>query len=270
MEAKSDFFEALSALVEYATVNGNTVKKQDVENHFKDIIEDSSKYDAVYAYLLENNIKISDYEGNIKVESPLDNSKDDNTDNKSVIDFSPIKPAIESDEEKMFVEMYLDEVKDLNKITDEEIDKLVERVLSKDKEAVNALCEAYLPMVVEISKDYNSSGLKHSDIIAIGNLGLFEAIMFLQNHPSNMDIFITDVIRYSIEKAINQEIGASRVFTHITDRANMVSNATTHLAEKLGREATIEEVCEYTNLSEDVVREVMKMSLDAINVAENK
>ena len=50
----------------------------------------------------------------------------------------------------------------------------------------------------------------------------------------------------------------------------MVSNATTHLAEKLGREATIEEVCEYTNLSEDVVREVMKMSLDAINVAENK
>ena len=131
MEAKSDFFEALSALVEYATVNGNTVKKQDVENHFKDIIEDSSKYDAVYAYLLENNIKISDYEGNIKVESPLDNSKDDNTDNKSVIDFSPIKPAIESDEEKMFVEMYLDEVKDLNKITDEEIDKLV-TVLEND------------------------------------------------------------------------------------------------------------------------------------------
>lgn len=277
MKAKSEFFDALSALVEYATVNGNIIVKQDVVNFFKDIIDDDSKYDAVYSYLLENNIKISDYEYTQKTNTRnsaetaknTSNSSDEITSNDTNSS-SPIKQVTETDEEKMFVDMYLDEVKDLKKVSDSEIDTLVTRVLAKDKAAVNELCEAYLPMVIEISKDYDTSGLRHSDIIAIGNLGLFEAIMFLQNRPANMDTFIADVIRHSIEKAINEEIGASRTFTHITDRANMVSDATSHLAEKLGREATIEEVCEYTNLSEEVVREIMKMSLDAINVVEPK
>ena len=42
------------------------------------------------------------------------------------------------------------------------------------------------------------------------------------------------------------------------------------LAEKLGREATIEELCEYMSLSEDEIRDIMKMSLDAMSINPNE
>ena len=68
---------------------------------------------------------------------------------------------------------------------------------------------------------------------------------------------------------INEELSVNRIASHAADRANAISDATTELAQKLGREATLEELCEYMSLSEDEVRDVMKMSIDAMTITTN-
>lgn len=73
-----------------------------------------------------------------------------------------------------------------------------------------------------------------------------------------------------MNNAIQNEIGALRTASHITQRANAVSDATTELAEKLGREATLEELCRHLSLPEDEVREILKISLDALNSTGNE
>ena len=101
MDKKLEFNEALSALVEFATVNGNIITSSDVKAHFKDIVDDEAKYEAIYKYLISQKIKISDIdEDSETVDAVLPN-------------------AAETEEGKAFLQMYYDEMKELKEISNE-------------------------------------------------------------------------------------------------------------------------------------------------------
>lgn len=259
MDKKTEFNQALLSLVEYATVNGNIVSKETVHEYFKDIITDEAMYDAIYNYLIENQITIEGYkkpEATANVQSLQE-------------DFAPRK-AIDTEKANMFLDMYYDDVNNLTKADDELLAALVEAAIANDKVAMDKLTEAFLPNVIKISEEFENSGMKKSDLISEGNLGLFEAILSLNEMPSDIIVYFEDIIRSTMNDAIQNEIGALRTANHITQRANAVSDATTELAQKLGREATIEELCEYLSLSEEEVREILKISLDALNATGNE
>ena len=50
MDKKLEFNEALSALIEYATVNGNEITLENVHTYFDDILDSEDKFEAVYKY----------------------------------------------------------------------------------------------------------------------------------------------------------------------------------------------------------------------------
>ena len=89
------------------------------------------------------------------------------------------------------------------------------------------------------------------------------------DHSLDFDTFVGVYIEKAMKDAINEELSVNRIASHAADRANAISDATTELAQKLGREATLEELCEYMSLSEDEVRDVMKMSIDAMTITTN-
>lgn len=274
MESRAEFTEALAALVEYATVNANHITKKDVASYLSSAITDESMYDYIYQYLAENKIVVDGYTPSANIANTVSGESNENTKNlsdNSDKDDNFIPQDIKDTEEgQMFLDMYFDEINELeasmSPLDINQKNNLVKAAITGDKNAINTLCEAYLKTVIDVAKSYNNSGMKNSDIISVGNLGLFEAIIALQDVPSNVDEYFISKIKAAIDSAINDEINSYRTSTHITNRANMVSDATTTLAEKLGREATIEELCEYLSLPEDKVKEIMKMSLDAINV----
>lgn len=256
MDKKLEFNEALSALVEFATVNGNIITSNDVKAHFKDIIDDDAKYEAVYQYLISQKVKISDIDENDEmVDAVLPN-------------------AAETEEGKAFLKMYYDEVAELKSdvsddasvgITGDALDKLVADSISGDKEAIDKLTKLHLPLVIDIAGEFKNTPLRESDLIGTGNVALFEAIVSFDGNSSDYTEYLKTYIRGSIERAIEDEVSSVRVFNHIANRANALSDATTELAKELEREATMEELCEKLSLPEDEVRNVMKMSLEAIN-----
>lgn len=260
MDKKTEFNEALLSLVEYSTLNGNIISKETVHDYFKDIISDESMYDAIYTYLLENKINIEGYEKN----TPSLDASSENTDT-----FTPQK-AIDTEKANMFLDMYYDDVNSLDKVDESTLIDLAKKSINKDKDSINKLTEAFLPNVIKISEEFKDSGMKKSDLISEGNLGLFEAIFCLNKMPSDIISYFEGVIRTTMNNAIQNEIGALRTANHIAERTNAVSDATILLAEKLGREATIDELCEYLSLQEDEVRQILKISLDALNQTGNE
>lgn len=263
MDKKLEFNEALSALIEYATVNGNEITVENVHTYFDDILDSEEKFDAVYKYLLDNKIRITD----LDTSKYATKSDDHHHENESAHDHDH-HHGDSSEEEKMFLEMYMKELKDVPVISPEEKAILIEKGCRGDRDSFSRLIEAYLPTVMEYVDRFMGQGVRRGDLIQEGNLGLIEGIMNY-DHSLDFDTFVGVYIEKAMKDAINEELSVNRIASHAADRANAISDATTELAQKLGREATLEELCEYMSLSEDEVRDVMKMSIDAMTITTN-
>lgn len=256
MDKKLEFNEALSALIEFATVNGNEVSSKTVHTYFEGILDHEEMYEAVYKYLAESRIKISDRD----IEAETSTAENDSKQAEHSHSHDEL-----SEEEKMFLEMYMKDLSDIPLISPERKSLLIERGCRGDRTAFNDLIEACLPQVVTITERFINKGVKKSDLIQEGNLGLIEGIM-KYDFQGDFDSFVEKYIENAMQDAIDEELGMHRISEHAAKRANAISDATTALAEKLGREATIEELCEYMALSEEEIRDIMKMSLDAMTV----
>lgn len=255
MDKKLEFNEALSALIEYATVNGSIITTKDVKEYFKDIIADDAQYMAVYKYLVSTNIKISDMD--IETEP-------DSVEIKAAEDTS-LPNSVETEEGTAFLNMYFDELKSIKKEKNDDSDHLIKASMDGDKDAINKLTELHLDMVIKVADEFSSSPLRKSDLIGTGNVALFEAIISYDGSEKDYETYLENYVRNAIKNAETEEINSVRIFNHVADRANALSDATTELAKELEREATLEELCEKLSLSEEEVRNVMKMSLEAIN-----
>jgi RNA polymerase primary sigma factor len=265
MDKKLEFNDALSALIEYATVNGNEITTENVHTYFDDILDSNDKFDAVFKYLIDNKIRITDLDTS-KLSSKEEGCQCGSE--SSSEDHDHHHHGDSTEEEKMFLEMYMKELKDVPVISPEEKAILIEKGCRGDRDSFSRLIEAYLPTVMEYVDRFMGQGVRRGDLIQEGNLGLIEGIMNYDN-SIDFDTFIGVYIEKAIKDAIDEELSVNRIAAHAADRANAISDATTELAEKLGREATIEELCEYMSLTEDEIRDVMKMSLDAMTITTN-
>lgn len=262
MDKKLEFNEALSALIEYATVNGNEVSTDTVHQYFDDILDSEEMFEAVYKYLTESKVKITDRD-TINVDATNTTASSNECSSSCSDDAHPSCMDELSEEEKLFLDMYMNDLGNIPEIDSEDKALLIEKGCRGDKEAFSQLAEVYLPMVITIADKYTGKGVKRNDLISDGNLGLIEAIMSY-DFSRDFDDYVTACIEHSMQLAIDEELGMHRIAEHAADRANAISDATTALAEKLGREATIDELCEYMALSEEEIRDIMKMSLDAM------
>lgn len=254
---KKEFNEALAELVEFATVSGNKLTKEQIKLYFKDIIEDESKYEFIYNYLI--GLKI-DIEGVESTETSVEETEEYEVVGKT-----------ESEEAKNFYEMYVSEVKELN-FKEENILDDIDKMKKGDGEARERLTEYYLPKVMEVAEDYSNSPMTKSDLVAEGNLALFEANLSYDGEV-NVEVYeqyIAEKIKKSIEKAIFEELGLDKTSKYIADKLNALDRVTTEIAKEYGREATLEEISKKMSLSEDEVKELMKMSINALSVDEGK
>lgn len=51
-------------------------------------------------------------------------------------------------------------------------------------------------------------------------------------------------------------------------RVNVLQEVSKHMAEELGREASLKELAERMKMTEEDVREIMKMTMDALKLSE--
>ena len=256
MDKKILFNESLKALVELAQIKGNQVSTHDIHSYFKDILTNDQEYNLIYEYLKESKIKIEDLP---EVQDKIKNlgSKDD--DKK---DFG----------NNNILSMYLDDLKNISSISKEDELILLQKSLNNDMDALKLIAESHLNLVIEIAKKYETAEICLSDLIQEGNLGLIEGISNFILHDSASFIYDDYInhLQFSIENAmkdaVNEQYSTNRIYNHLVDQANSLDDASSYLANKLGREPTTKELSDYLFIGEDEVLRIMKISLDALNI----
>ena len=260
MDKRAQFNEALTSLVEFATVHGNQVTIEDVQTFLGDLIEDDSQYQFVYDYLNINKISV---DGVLK-EISKENLSPSSEGIKETTLSSKIN--VESEEELSFINMYMEELSDIIPATPDEVSHMLQKLNDGDMSIVNRLVECNLQKVAAIAKDFSGKGVTLGDLIQEGNISLMLAISSYNPDIGDFDNYIEASIREGISSIINTQNNSDRVGQHLADELNQLDNVTTKLSQELGRVPELSELAKAMGMDEEKVSVLLKTSLDTLSL----
>ncbi|MDY4743447.1 MAG: sigma-70 domain-containing protein [Lachnospira sp.] len=301
-DIQAAFMEAVSSIKEYAKVNGNTVTRDDINNFFKDMALDESKFQMISGYLMANSIKIegeagddneflnmmenaaaSKAGGEAEEEEDSGNISEEEKEDKKVAD--DIVSHLNYEEDEKYLKMYLNDLSGIQPMTDTTRSYLLMNIVEdKDKESLKLLTESYLEKIVGWIEPFRGRGALACDLIQEANLAMTAYIgqqEWLNNYEwkdkikegSSQDLL--DVIK-EIDKAVQEEIEGSlnmmideqqdvnMVSGKILNKVNLVNDWAVRLREELGRKPTVKEVAENMGVSEKIVTEAIRLSSETI------
>ena len=251
----------------------------DKEDKLKDVIE-TGKKKGVLTYkeindALEGTEMDADYldkllgtleEMKIEVidaELEKDISDDDGEDVDTEIDIS-VPEGINIDDP---VRMYLKEIGKVDLLTAEEEVELAKAMGRGDESAKRKLAEANLRLVVSIAKRYVGRGMLFLDLIQEGNLGLIKAVeKFDYTKGYKFSTYATWWIRQAITRAIADQARTIRIPVHMVETINKLIRVSRQLLQQYGRDPLPEEVASEMDISEEKVREIIKIAQEPVSL----
>lgn len=165
------------------------------------------------------------------------------------------------------VRMYLKEIGKVSLLSaDEEVD-LAKRMALGEDEAKRKLAEANLRLVVSIAKRYVGRGMLFLDLIQEGNLGLIKAVeKFDYTKGYKFSTYATWWIRQAITRAIADQARTIRIPVHMVETINKLIRVSRQLLQQYGRDPLPEEVAREMDISEDKVREIIKIAQEPVSL----
>jgi RNA polymerase primary sigma factor len=171
------------------------------------------------------------------------------------------------------LDKYLQEIGRVELITAEEEVELARRIKAGDQAALEKLTKANLRFVVSVSKQYQNQGLSLPDLINEGNLGLIKAGQrFDETRGFKFISYAVWWIRQSILQALAEQSRIVRLPLNKIGSINKINKTYSHLEQEFEREPTADEIATMLEITEDDVKEAMKIngrhvSMDAPLVA---
>ena len=144
---------------------------------------------------------------------------------------------------------------------------VLDKVYTQYEETKRLLSSANLRLVVSIAKKYRNRGLSFLDLIQEGNTGLMRAVdKYEYRRGYKFSTYATWWIRQAITRAIADHARTIRIPVHMIETMSRLRTAGKVLHQKLGREATIEEIAEEAKMTVEETRRVLKISKHPISL----
>lgn len=162
-------------------------------------------------------------------------------------------------------QMYLEELAAIPACTKEEEAELLTKIRQGDEAARARLLEGSLGFVVEQAKRCKDQGLPMGDLIQEANIAL---IMTLNRFTGgDFRAQATAEIEAALKAALEEQKRESQIEGEMLARVNVLKEVCSRMAEELGREATVPELAEKMKMTEDEIKDIMKLTLDAMSVS---
>ena len=165
------------------------------------------------------------------------------------------------------VRMYLKEIGKIPLLKPHEEVEFARLMSEGDERSKQKLVEANLRLVVSIAKRYVGRGMLFLDLIQEGNLGLIKAVeKFDYKKGYKFSTYAPWWIRQAITRAIADQARTIRIPVHMVETINKLIRVSRQLLQELGRDPKPEEIAKVMNMSEDKVREIMKIAQDPVSL----
>ncbi len=249
---QADFLEGVSALLKIAETNGNHLKMSEITEYFSDMAFETEQFDFICRYLESKQVII---------ENRVQRGEDDAME-------EPVETKQDPQDADM-VRIYTEEIQKARSISSDQEEKLVKKVIIGDENARHLLIEANLSFAAKMAEEFEGQGMLLSDLIQECNIGLMLAVNeFEPSMHGNFVSFKEKVIRAHMEQVLKEYNSPARAARKMASRVNELNDLATSFAREYEREATPLELAQRMGISEQEVRDLMKVSLDAIEVYE--
>lgn len=253
MAGQTEFLQALQELERLGESNEGHLSVTMIADYFSDMSLGQEQMDMICRYLQSHQIII---DGWVPGEMPEEILDEEITTVEDPLDHS-------------MVEIYMKETTGTAKLSKEQEEQIAAKLVTGDENARNLLIEANLNFAVEVAKRYKGKGLQMSDLIQESNIGLMIAVNdFEPSLHGNFHNYVEQSICRHIEETIDEYNGSTRSAMKMANRINELNDIATAFAKEYEREAKPSEIARRMGISEEEVRELMKVSLDAIAVIE--
>ena len=228
------FAEALEQLRTMAREQGNCVSEGQVREKLAELELEEPQIQLVFDYLLKHKVGIG---------QPLDPDE------------------FLSEEERDYLQDYLDELAALPVYSQGEIEAISISAMAGEMEA-QQLIQIYLKDVTDIAKLYTGQGVFLEDLIGEGNVALSIGVGMLGSleKPSEVPGMLAKMIMDAMEDFIRESTEAGITDRKVAEKVNKVADKARELAEELHRKVTPEELAEESGLSLKAILEACRMS----------
>lgn len=232
---QTEFVKTLEQLKDTARLQENILTHEQIEEAFETWKLSEEQMELIHGYLRKNHIGIDEPAG-----------QDENL----------------TGEDVSYLNLYLEELKDLPEISDGEKRAVMMSALAGDNTACNKLVEFFLPQVVEIAKLYAGQGVLVEDLIGEGNVAVALGVTMLDcvENVDEIDGFLGKMIMDAMEEYIGENSDSHRTGEKVLDKVNLVNDKSKEMAEELMRKVTVEELAGEMQMTEEEIREVIRFS----------
>lgn len=167
------------------------------------------------------------------------------------------------------VQQYLQQIRTIPRLTLQQERELAERCAAGDAEAIRAMVNANLRLVVSVAREYAGRGVPLLDLIQEGSIGLLIAAKkFDYTLDFRFSTYATKWIRQGVTRALLNYSGQIRVPVHTAEKMRKLTLERSRFLQHHGRYPTDEELGAILDLTPAKVRQLMELnpevaSLDA-------
>ena len=172
----------------------------------------------------------------------------------------------ENFEQDSFENVYLEELAAIEPCSEEETRQLITEIRNGNAKARERLIEGNLKKALFFVQDYINQGVPLSDLIQEASMELM--LLADEGFEDSFETLLESRIRVRLEEVVKEQKSEADIEEEMLARVNVLQEVSKTMAEQLGREATLAELAERMKMTEDEVREIMKVTMDALSMSE--
>lgn len=149
---RNAFMETLRAVAEVCRTSAEPLSKEEILTYFNEMELTEEQVEMIYQYLqLPPEVQTGEPEPE-EEELPVVEE--------------------ESEEENVCFQMYLEDLEQIDELSEDEMNKAYEKLLAGDASVVGEICESWLGSIAQMAVPYAEQGANLQDVIQEGNMGL--------------------------------------------------------------------------------------------------
>ena len=150
---RNAFMETLRAVAEICRTSTEPLSKEEILKHFDEIELTEEQVEMIYQYL------------QLPPEMQTGEPEPEEEEETQVVEEEPV-------EENVYFQMYLDDLEQIEEMSEGEMQEAYKKLLAGDAGVVGTICESWLGSIAQMAIPYAERGAILEDVIQEGNMGL--------------------------------------------------------------------------------------------------